>query len=158
MRRCPDCVRQLAHRRSTASRGRYRGPHREHDGVRYFLYAIIAIGILVSLAGLFLSADSGFSFTIPFLALLATLPYLVLARLASRTSTVETLVAGLLLLFVGAWAYLSEPGTLSTTLHLVLPLYLTALVAAVHIVGRGLRGLITPTGDARNRGRRVGDR
>jgi hypothetical protein len=74
--------------------------------VRTLVYMTVAVGSLLAVIAVLLATDS-FDGVTPLLALWVTVPYLVFTRLALLQPGAEAITAGVLLVGVGSWGYLS---------------------------------------------------
>ncbi len=107
------------------------------------IYVVVGIGLAISLLGLLFSR-ADFSLATVFLALLATLPYLLFARLALARPGAEAVVAGVVLLAVGAWGSINALGDDTTAAFVQLPFALIAVELAVFAIGMVLRRAVPP--------------
>lgn len=107
------------------------------------IYLIVGTGLATCLVAL-LVARSDFSIGTVALALLATVPYLLFARLALVRPGADAVVAGVLLLAVGAWGSLTAIGDESSSAFVQLPLALVVMELAVFAFGAVLRAVLPP--------------
>ncbi|MCW2927833.1 MAG: hypothetical protein JWM86_1801 [Thermoleophilia bacterium] len=107
------------------------------------VYLIVGAGLAMCLVGL-LFARASFSLSTIALALLATVPFLLYARLALVRPGADAVVAGVLVLSVGAWGSLTAIGDDSTAAFVQLPLALVVVELAVFAFGALLRAFLPP--------------
>lgn len=109
------------------------------------VYLVVGIGLAISLLGL-LFARGEFALTTVLLALLATLPYLLFSRLALARPGAEAVVAGVVLLAVGAWGSIDAIDDGDANAFVQLPFALVAVEAAVFGIGALLRRAVPARG------------
>lgn len=107
------------------------------------IYLVAGLGLATCLVALLFSHGT-FSIGTVALALLATLPYLLFARLAMARPGAEAVVAGVLLLAVGAWGSIVAMDSALTSDFVRLPLSLVVVQLAVFGVGGVLRRVVPP--------------
>jgi hypothetical protein len=107
------------------------------------IYLVAGTGLAICLVSLLLSRGN-FSLGTVALALLATLPFLLFARLAMARPGAEAVVAGVLLLAVGTWGSVVAMDTSTTSDFVRLPLSLVGVQLAVFGVGAALRLFVPP--------------
>lgn len=110
------------------------------------IYLLVAIGLAISLTGLLLGRPT-FSMATVALALLATLPYLLFARLAIARPGAEAVVAGVVLVAVGCWGSIGAVSSGEASDFVRLPLSLVVVQLAVFAVGSLLRRAVPPARD-----------
>lgn len=113
----------------------------EDSPTRAIVYVVAAIGLAVSLVALMFSGAE-FGIATIALALLATLPYLLYARLAIARPGAEAVVAGVLLLAVGAWGSIEAIDEAAGGDLVLLPFALVVMQLVVFVVGAVLRGVV----------------
>lgn len=105
------------------------------------IYVVVGFGLAISLAAL-LFARGSFSIGTIALALLATLPFLLYARLAIARPGADAVVAGVLLLAVATWGSIVAMGDGSAGDFVRLPLSLVVVELAVFALGAALRAVV----------------
>jgi hypothetical protein len=120
---------------------------------RALVYLTVCVGVVIAVGVLLFAHGSELDLFVPVLALAAAAPYLVYARLAMAQPGAEAIVAGVLLLAVGAWSYLAALDAGRST-FLVLPVMLTLMECAVFAGGAMLRRVGTGEHASQPRGRR----
>ncbi len=107
------------------------------------IYVVVGIGLAMCLLGL-LFGRGEFSIGTVLLALLATMPFLLYARLAIARPGAEAVVAGVLLLAVGCWGSLAALDEDRTAEFVQLPIALVVVELAVFAAGAVLRRAVPP--------------
>jgi hypothetical protein len=107
------------------------------------IYLVAGTGLAICLVALLLSRGN-FSLGTVALALLATLPYLLFARLAMARPGAEAVVAGVLVLAVGTWGSIVAMDTSLTADFVRIPLSLIVVQLAVFGIGAALRMFVPP--------------
>lgn len=107
------------------------------------IYLVAGTGLAICLVSLLLSRGT-FTLGTVALALLATLPFLLFARLAMARPGAEAVVAGVLVLAVGTWGSIVAMDTSTTSDFVRIPLSLIVVELAVFGVGGALRLFVPP--------------
>lgn len=121
--------------------------HAEAEGLpadspsQAIIYLVVGIGLAICLLAL-LFARGEFSLATVALALLATMPFLLYARLAITRPGAEAVVAGVLLIAVGCWGSISALEAGETVDFIQLPIALVIVELAVFVVGAALRRVV----------------
>jgi hypothetical protein len=123
--------------------GRAAAPPDADSPAPAIIYLAAGVALVTCLVGLLLSQGE-FSVATVAAALLATVPCLLYARLALARPGAEALVAGVLLVTVGAWGSIValDGGDLAEFVRLYVSL--VAVELAVFGIGAGLRALVPP--------------
>ena len=107
------------------------------------IYLVSGIGLAICLIAL-LFAHGEFSVSTVALALLATLPFLLFARLAMARPGAEAVIAGVLVVAVGTWGSIVAMDGETPSDFVWLPLSLVAVELVVFGVGAALRAFVPP--------------